>query len=1057
MANKCMLISAVPRVYKEWYIATRQKLEEAGKPASNDMLEKMWLDHITSKDTSGMMEYITHEDRGARTAIQFGKSNPKETLILGVKDNGDGSVTVATLDGVYTFTNGSSVSSTTYRGNNVTLPMMEDIQRQVEQNFSNFNIPFNVLSRSANEWASKYMLIGLADKSGKVIGPLIRKAHLEAKKKSNLYRDTVNLVSDGYRDSVFLSKMRVMLKTTGDINWKDVNVAQSIAYENARRTKEVLDTDLPKFDKWISREIRDEKERAKIDQIFGRNGFMHLMENTEIMSSINTGDKSLDELINMIPHTPAQMNEAIELKNYMVSGKVPKNGSVNSKGSKSIEQLAALLSLKENGKWDTLVSLRSRHPELFVEILRITGMVKSLDEVAYKGKQNSVGKGSGKVYTGQDIYSTLDIYEGLHEYAYVTKSDMNKYLKDPRWKVIKEPDDVNIGILSRESMGSYQEGIGLDKSAIRNGISIDTTYVDDMVKKHGKDWITDNNIVSDADSGYIRYRIILTEDQKIKNGLKQNLAHTMYRTWVHNAQLVEMQTVQNIVMERMIEVGEAGIEDLEKRIIRNDKVDADKRQELKPFIQSDLTYEEIRTKYPEVYKRYTPVRNISEYGNMRDKVKYVRKDMEDVLVGYPQGSLIKDDTTLGITLQRVETVYKQLVQMIKLKLVVANPAKLAVDMVSNTTMLLAMDVGIDEIAKKYPESVKFATEMSELEGKLVSARIDLAKAEAMKEDTVRLQKRVDSLLKEIKEHPFYAAVRNGFVQSHGTSMMIKEFDTISGLQKNIDKVVGYIMKDSKGNTTKAHEAVVWMMNVGFSLDDILDSVANMSRVKGTSVGKELEGIAERLAEKKGTDVIRSEEKKLGRKLTEDEVREIHKDADTVRYVSEFIAAPTSELVRQGSRAMQMADLMGRWTLYQHELVKRLKESGYTYESEKKALADIANGKLDEAVWEKIESDSAMYALDMFIDNRINMPQEIKALSDYGILMFPGFWIRAQKVIANLVLHHPLNAGTGLLVTDLLGIKGGSIVDANILSKISNGSIVHAGQNIFDPSVIILGL
>jgi hypothetical protein len=82
--------------------------------------------------------------------------------------------------------------------------------------------------------------------------------------------------------------------------------------------------------------------------------------------------------------------------------------------------------------------------------------------------------------------------------------------------------------------------------------------------------------------------------------------------------------------------------------------------------------------------------------------------------------------------------------------------------------------------------------------------------------------------------------------------------------------------------------------------------------------------------------------------------------------------------------------------------------------EEKALADIANGKLDAAVWEKIETDSAIYALDMFIDNRINMPQEIKALSDYGILMFPGFWIRAQKVIANLVIHHPLNAGTGLL-------------------------------------------
>lgn len=1056
MADKCMLITAVPKVYKQWYIDTKSKFESRGTPLSNEQLENMWLDHITKNDNSGLMEYIHSSDRGARTAIQFGNSNPKETLILGTRLNEDDTVTVATLDGVYTFANDSGTSTTTYKGNNVTMPIMEGIKRQAAADVSGFGVPFNMVSQAMNHHAS-YFLINAAERSGGVIGPLIKKAHVAAKRKSNLYRKTADLIVNGYRDSELLAKLRVTLKVTGDIDDKTLAKVTTVAYNNARMTKEVLDTDLPKLDKWVTSAVRDPKDRKNINDIFGRSGFMHLFDNTNIIAGLNKGDKSLDELIAMIPYTKADEALAIELKEYLMEGKVGPTGNTNSRGSKTVEQLAALYALKEDGRWDTLVKLRNKQPELYVEMLRLTGMIKSLHEVVYQGKRNSVGEGSGLVYSGYDGHGMLDVYEGLHEYKLVDAQDLNAVLKDPRWKVIRKPEDGKVGVVARESLGSYQEGIGLDKDVIRNGVVLDSTYVKGMLKSHGNEWLITNNVVSDTDNGYVRYRMVLTKDEKDLNGYKHNIAHTLYRTWVHNAQIIEMQTVQGLVVNNMTATGKDAAAQVQRIIERNKKVEPKNRKEVKPFLKLDMTYDEMKEQFPELYKRYTPVRNISSYNSMRDRVNYVRKDMEDILLGYNTGSIINEDSTLGVPLQRVETVYKRLVQMLKLKMVVANPAKLAMDTISNTTLLMSMDIGIDEIAKKFPEALKYANEMSGLESKLVSAKLELAKKEAMQENTKAAKAEVDRVQAEIERHPFYAAIKNGFIQSQGTSMLIKEYDTISGLQHSIDEIVKYVTTDEKGNKNKMHDAIVWMMNAGFGADDVLNSIANMSKVKGTTFGEELEGIADRLAEKKGKNIVKEEEKRLGRKLTEDELREVQKDADTVRYVSEFIAAPSSELVRQGSRVMQMADIMGRWTLYTHEMSSNLKKVGYVYESDYKAQKDIEAGRLDKKVYEDIEGDAAVKALDTFIDYRLNLPKELKVLSDYGVLMFPAFWIRAQKVIYNLAKYHPVNAGVGLLATELLGLNGASIVDANVFNKAINGTLIQAGQNVLKPGTVVLGL
>ena len=1057
MANKCVLITALPRTYKEWYVKTKNKMETDGKSVSNEQLEKIWLDHMTKNDKSGLMQYIHHSDRGARTAIQFGKSTPKETMILGVKDNQDGTTTVATLDGVYTFTNESAKSIDTYKGNNVTMPIMEDIHKQSAAEVSGFSVPFNVLSGQANAWASKYMLIGLADKSGKIIGPLIKKAHVAAKKKSSLYRQTTNLIADGYRNSEFLAKLRATLGMTGDIDKKALHEAITVAYNSARWTREVLDTDLPKLDKWISAELRNAEDRKNLNTIFGQSGFMHLMDNQDLMGEINKGKASIDDLIKMIPHNSKQLKEAQELKTYLIKGILPSNRNTNSTGSKTVEQLAALLALKDDAKlWDTMVKVRSKHPKLWVELLKISGMVKSLNEVILKGKENSIGKGSKHVYSGYDGHGMMDVYDDIHEYRVVDIKEMERLTeRDPRWIVVRVPTKTEVGILSRRGMDTFQEGIGLDKDVIRNGVQIDTQYVDSMVGKYGPEWLAKNNIASDTDSGYVRYRVVLKQQEKEANKYLGNVAHTLYRTWVHNAQIVEMQTVQQLVLDKMTATGEVGVDEMEKVITRNNKVDKDKRKEVKPFLSTQLTMDELKEQYPEVAKRYVPVKNVSTYNNMRNMVTYVRKDMEDILIGYPTGSLINEDATFGVPLQRVETVYKQLVQMIKLKMVVANPKKLAVDMLSNTSLLLAMDVGIGEIYSKYPKTLTYSKELSGLEGNLVSAKLKLAQAEAMRRDTTSEHKLVERVTRQLKAHPFYIAVEHGFIQSQGTSMLVKEFDTITGLQKTIDEAIGYIMKDSKGNTTAMHDAVVWMMNAGFGLDDILNSVSNMSKIKGTTVGKELEGIAERLASKKGKDIIKAEEKALGRKLTKEELDEVYKDADTVRYVSEFIAAPGSEIVRQGSRAMQMGDLMGRWVLFTHEVEKAMKEKGLPYTTFEELYKN--KGKVDQKWYEETIYNASELARETFIDYRINMPKEIKVLSDYGVLLFPSFWIKAQKVIYNLAKYHPINAGVGLLAAELLGVKGASIIDANILSKAYEGTLVHAGVDVFKAGTIVLGL
>jgi hypothetical protein len=81
------------------------------------------------------------------------------------------------------------------------------------------------------------------------------------------------------------------------------------------------------------------------------------------------------------------------------------------------------------------------------------------------------------------------------------------------------------------------------------------------------------------------------------------------------------------------------------------------------------------------------------------------------------------------------------------------------------------------------------------------------------------------------------------------------------------------------------------------------------------------------------------------------------------------------------------------------------------------------------------------ALESFIDYKVNMPSELKTVSDYGIMLFPAFWLRIQKVILTLLRKRAATVvpvvGFDTLIYDT-GIP--NILETNLINKIREDQV-----------------
>jgi hypothetical protein len=419
---------------------------------------------------------------------------------------------------------------------------------------------------------------------------------------------------------------------------------------------------------------------------------------------------------------------------------------------------------------------------------------------------------------------------------------------------------------------------------------------------------------------------------------------------------------------------------------------------------------------------YKTPEGLTTFNNFNKKVSLVKRGVSEVLLGYKNGQIFGNDNRDAA---RWENMFKKMVVLAKQKMVVMNPVKLLNDTVTNVGVLSMMDMTPTEIYYGMKAGYTAYGEYSKARGKLVELQMAARMADAAyemnktKENETAKKKAVNVLDKHIaamKEMDFHEAYNAGFVQSYSTDLVIKEFDTISGIQKDIDDVINKYTHDKKGNPNKLFDAIKWFANTGPQMDEWLIAAGTSAKMKGTDVGTELVEIAERLKNKKN-------------------------DKESVsRYVSEFLGSPASEAAAYGSAYMVLGDVMAKYTLAKHLIGKENPRSG-TRGNRRKYTSEEA------------------YALanDTFIDYRANLPKEIKVLSDYGILMFPAYWMRVQKVIAGLLRYHPVSTLGSYAVETAMGVENLNVLNQNIVTKAGGYyGIIHSPTETISLESIALG-
>jgi hypothetical protein len=205
------------------------------------------------------------------------------------------------------------------------------------------------------------------------------------------------------------------------------------------------------------------------------------------------------------------------------------------------------------------------------------------------------------------------------------------------------------------------------------------------------------------------------------------------------------------------------------------------------------------------------------------------------------------------------------------------------------------------------------------------------------------------------------------------------------------KALEYLLITKDGNKNYLSHFIMQMQKIGFQGEDFFTYLGGIA---GAS---------------KSTKLIQQELDQVATRI-----REIKSEDDVINYVSQFTTSPSSEAVRMGSAMTDLTDVLAKETLYRHFVAKGMSPA-----------------------------DARIKVLDSFPDYKENMPLAVKQLSDVGIIMFPSFWLRIQKVIYRMMKDRPVNLATELMIQEALGSDINTIFEANVINKSNTfGGLIH---------------
>ncbi len=408
----------------------------------------------------------------------------------------------------------------------------------------------------------------------------------------------------------------------------------------------------------------------------------------------------------------------------------------------------------------------------------------------------------------------------------------------------------------------------------------------------------------------------------------------------------------------------------------------DKSKDNPWFLKADsITYGNLP---PEVQARYKPVGNrASNVNKFDEKVTWVRKDISHWLLGGQSSSPFTNPKWkwgLRIT--------KDLISMAKINMVITNPAKIAKDNMSNIAYLGVMGVSPVFAYSNYKLIMEQYGEYTEVKHQLLALKVQLI----AKPDSTNLKAKEKALKNKLKQNPISSIEDKGFLNSLGSALISRESETLGGTQKDINTALTYLLKQEDGKNNYTAHYLMQLQKIGPEGEGFLAYLGGI--VGKVKAGKEFESEMDKVS---------------------DRLSQIRSDKDMVAYASQFLSAPQSEAVRFGAGVTDLSDVMAKETYYRHL---------------------VAEGMDEETAKIKV--------LDSFPNYIENMPMVVQQLSDVGILMFPSFWMRIQKVIYRMAKDRPLSLATEEAIDMFLSTNIESIVDANIVTKATSWSgLLHS--------------
>ena len=721
------------------------------------------------------------------------------------------------------------------------------------------------------------------------------------------------------------------------------------------------------------------EEQATLNDMFSLAPTFLLARNNGLIYDLAEGTKSIDGETTRLENIMGDIDikDAKDFANLYVDGIATGNHyNIHQKGITearidNIEELTALYSLQKiDGSQGMLSTLFNDKHDLFVDLIEKSVALDQTTKDMYN-ESGDKNKSRGN--------NTLEYYEEPFQTQVVPKADLanGKFNMSDGWETIIKPED-NFGhavVIRKGAENAFQESFGTN---------IDYGVTDEYMPKGFKPTGPTTGLVEFGTGKNKRYKVVVPMKIKKELGLIQNPAQTLVRSYAHNEKIRQTAAIRDEILSN------SGLRfKLQSNDIRDTKeleAMAIERGENEPWF-IDMASEVDYSKLPDaIKKRYAPIKtHMSGVGKFSSKVRLVRNDIAPWMAGYKRA--LPFENTPG--LREASKVIVQAIALMKIHMIIVNPAKVTLDAISTTTLLMSNGVSPLTIGKGWKRNIKLMTQMSKLKADEADYTI---RAQG---GNVTAKRMLEKTQEKIKNHPLQGAMNAGVMQSLTTDIITRDSDTISGLQRNIEKIFNGLTHHKSGSKNNIHKAIVWFSKAGLNIEDLMEKIADMG---------------------KDSDAFKQITEEIG--IMGERIGKIKKDEDVAKYLSEYFASPSSTLTRLGSVATTYPDAMSR-IIYRDHLISK-------------------SGKAESDMTDKEISDINIKVSDMMPDYSFAPPMELDAAGRFFITPFVSYSARIQRVLLNLAGKNPLTFFGGLLIADLMGLEPGHtpyhVVGSNYITR-----------------------